>query len=140
MSTIGSLPGKCIVRLEQNFKDIEGGIVVPGAARMPGFIGVVVAHNPKPTGDYRLLACRVQVERQYGQKFTGADGNTYLSVKEEYVQALLAPEAKAELVPDAAEMPRCRTCKSAGEANILLDNAGYCVTCRKNAKGETAPH
>jgi hypothetical protein len=33
-------------------------------------------------------------------------------------------------------MKRCAWCKSQGEGNMLLDQDGYCIKCRRNEKGE----
>lgn len=135
--TIKPLPGKCIIRIEQNWKAVEGGIILPDTCKVPGYVGVVVAHNPRH-GD-NLTGKRVTIERHVGQMFIGADKNDYIAMRDDQILSIIPDGTDAKIEAAPMSIQRCRSCKSKGEGNLLLDNAGFCINCGKNAKGEKRP-
>jgi len=53
-------------------------------------------------------------------------------VRLEFIEATACEECE----PSDSGVPRCKRCRSKGEANILLGPDGYCPVCGMNSYGE----
>lgn len=151
------LPGYCFAELDGEMDESVGGIVIPEASdyrnRM-GFVGTVVVEHavihPRKHASIRGTVGRKLAFAQFGGERFFWKGRRLVKypLRVSHLLAVYYEGAWIPLAHDGSHtttmsaepgVRRCRTCKSKGEGNILLDGDGFCPQCRKDEVGRPAP-
>lgn len=151
--------GFAFVKLDSKYLDKYGDIIIPESVQsIPGKIGTVVAFTPyrdeltwtfeRGTKVARnlfhyndlykdLLGKHVVCDTGYIFTPTGRPQDKLYVVRLESITLIVDDAILIEQMNiHYNDIPRCRTCKSAGEDNMILDSLGYCPRCGLNDKGE----
>ncbi len=127
--TLRAINGGCLIRPD-TVTD-SGGIAIPAYIQRVGRPSGILLQAD--TDDPEILSClglRVVIRTAIAFKYMG---EFYLMGK---VDQLLAVVPKGGDVKILDDIERCQWCKSAGEGNMLLDHAGYCIQCHRNKYGQ----
>jgi len=151
---IRPLKGFCFVEPELTLEEVAGTIVIPKSVISDagrGDYGTVIAEAPIENDLSGLVGRRVLVASWTGQQFIW-NGRTIRRVHLDqrdivgicYEGVWVSSEifgrvGGREAAPGESGVARCRTCRSAGEGNIILDSEGYCQSCGRNVAGSPKP-
>jgi len=142
--------GHAIIHMKPAYGDFEGDMYIPKGAKSRttiGRMGQVLSVTMFKPGVNSLVFVngKLKARPQYIhndcyrgmlEKFvlcrhaTLIFGELY-DCRLEHIQSIVPEEA----IPTEDELGRCRSCKSDGEGNILLDHAGFCPNCGFNRHG-----
>ena len=133
--TIEPMLGHCLIQLEMQLSEEEGGIILPETAiGALGFVGIVVASNPAIGDATGLTGERVIVCTERGRVFTRSDETLFTCPIRTGVLGVVHGEGKVKVTRMGAYgVARCRYCKSKGKGNIILSD-NVCPICKRDAR------
>ena len=145
---IKPLKGKCIVLPHPLEEEVQGGIILPKVALVRrGDKAAVIAENPGEKDSYGFVGREVIVHSGIGQDFEW-QGRTCRICPLSVILAVLytdewiplMEEVRYAPIPGETGVQRCRSCRSKGQANVLLVGGAYgqmyCPVCGKIATGK----
>jgi len=141
--TLLPLPGRAFVGMNPQYADFDGCIAIPLTAqkRTQGRIGQVISVTLYPVNKLSIVFKHGKTHSVPAFK----DNDQYADLLGEYVVCRNATlvhsmiyEVRLEhimsivpedAIPESEDVPRCKRCRSKGEANIILGGDGYCPVC-----------
>lgn len=127
------LLGHCLVKLEPQVQEREGGIFMPEVARQEqGFVGECLAENPGHRDPRGLVGQRLILGVTRGRLFKIGEAE-YQTFPIRSILAIVEPGIDIRVNRAGPYgIRRCRFCKSKGPANIFLDGDGICTRCGRD--------